>query len=469
MIVVQIIVTFACLLGILVFLMDIAYVIVDPRIHLVPASSTTNTRGRRKGKGFISWMVEIASARTQPVTPPVKRQRFLLGKFIRGGMGSLRNARAHLRLFVHQLRLYPSAILGLAIIALLLAASLYALLALPYAQIGREYDQLRATGRNYTPRTAAPRWTNFFSFPPRLSTLILDKNSREASTSTRTLENGWTEKTVTFQFNYPYRQIPSDVFLYLDSTYSEKFPFVSLEWITPGGRTINLKSRGIEGDGSFDINADLPARRLLQENPLWKQWFVTEGQYTTPPYALLFAKPDSEKPEPERGIYQLKLTTLLFEENSDLQPQLVLLGQVYGLAGTDYWRRDLMVPLFWAMPIALWIGFVGMLITTLIAMFLPALGVWFGGWLDNAIQRGAEINMVLPALAIAVLVNALYGVHIWIILAIVAVLSALGAPVKNFRSALLQAREAPYIEMARSYGASDSRIIFRLCRASCLC
>jgi peptide/nickel transport system permease protein len=466
MVVVQIVVTFAYMLGILVFLMDIAYVIVDPRIHLVPKSSTTtNTKVRGKGikgTGVISWMMETTAVRGQPVhRRPVKRRRFSTRELFNRTTEFLQDARAQLRLFAHQLRLYPSAIFGLVMIALLLAGSLYALLALPYAQIGREYDQLRATGRNTAPRTAAPLWTNLFSVPPRLSTLILDENSREAKTSTRTLENGWTEKTMTFQFDYPHREIPSDMFLYFDTTYSEKFPFVSMEWVTPDGRMINLKSRGIEGDRSYDLNADLPARRLLLENPIWKKWFVTEGQYTTPPYYLLFAKPGSDKPEPLHGTYQLKLTTLLFEKDSDLKPQLVVLGQVYGLAGTDYWRRDLMVPLFWAMPIALLVGFVGMLITTLIAMLLPAVGVWFGGWLDNAIQRVAEINMVLPGLAIAVLINALYGVHIWIILGIVAVLIALGAPVKNFRSALLQAKEAPYIEMARSYGASDSRIIFR--------
>jgi peptide/nickel transport system permease protein len=197
------------------------------------------------------------------------------------------------------------------------------------------------------------------------------------------------------------------------------------------------------------------------ENPAWKNWFVSEGQYPTPAYTLLFANPKSDSQMPGRGMYLLKVTSLLFEKDADLQSQLVLLGQVYGLAGTDFWRRDLIVPLFWAMPIALMVGFIGMMITALIAMFLPALGVWFGGWLDNFIQRVAEVNMVLPGLAIAVLINALYGVHIWIILGIVAVLIALGAPVKNFRSAFLQAKEAPYIEMARSYGASDSRIILR--------
>jgi peptide/nickel transport system permease protein len=111
------------------------------------------------------------------------------------------------------------------------------------------------------------------------------------------------------------------------------------------------------------------------------------------------------------------------------------------------------------MPFTLIIGFLGTLITTLIAMLLPAIGVWFGGWLDNSVQRLTEINMVLPGLAIVVLANVMFGIHIWILLGIVVLLNALGSPIKTFRSAFLQAKEAPYIEMARSYGASDFRII----------
>jgi LysM repeat protein len=94
-------------------------------------------------------------------------------------------------------------------------------------------------------------------------------------------------------------------------------------------------------------------------------------------------------------------------------------------------------------------------------MLLPAIGVWFGGWVDNLIQRLTEVNMVLPSLTIAVLTNVLFGLDIWIILGIVVVVNAFGSPIKILRAALLQAKEAPYIETARSYGASDLRIIMR--------
>jgi peptide/nickel transport system permease protein len=287
----------------------------------------------------------------------------------------------------------------------------------------------------------------------------MDQNSEETNIATRTVDNGWTEKTITFTFDYSYQKIPSEVFLYFDPKYTEQPPFVTMEWRYPDGRSIELKRTTAEPDSSYDFELGIPVSRLLGQNPKWRQWYDLNSQYTKPAFNMLFAEPGSTQLTPQRGTYQLAVTPLLFEPDSDLQVQFVLLGQVYGPVGTDYARRDLLVPLFWGMPFALFIGLLGTLITTLVAMLLPAIGVWYGGWVDVLIQRLSEINMVLPGLAIAVLANVLFNWNIWIILGIVVVINSFGSPLKIIRSALLQAKEAPYIESARSYGASNFRII----------
>lgn len=464
MIVVQIVVLFAYLLGILVFILDVVYVIIDPRIHLMPDNNPTRKNARLTGQGSLfskNRLRKKSSDRAQPVRGPRERQVFSLSDVLCAARKSISEVRARSALFFQELSRYPSAIFGLAIILILLAGSLYALVALPYEEFGRSYNEDRVRGINLRPRVAAPTWFNYFWGRPRLSTLILDEHSVGANTTTSALDNGWTQKTITFTFDYPYEEPPSDVFLYLDPTFTEKFPFASLVWKTPDGKTLDLKPIAVGHQVNYDFKEGISVRKLLNSNPAWKEWFVADGQYATPPYQLLFAQPNDTAPTPQTGEYQLEISAILFEEGSDLTPKLVLLGQVYGLAGTDFWRRDLVVPLFWGMPFALFVGLLGTLITTLVAMVLPAVGVWYGGWLDNFIQRLTEVNMVLPGLAIAVLTNLLFGVNVWIVLGIVVVLNAFGSPVKSFRSAFLQAKEAPYIEMARSYGASDFRIITR--------
>ena len=461
---VGIVVIFAYLLGLSVFLLDIFYVMIDPRIRLFPQASEAQPRPffQRRGKRPYPWRKKVPEG--HEVHAPVHswRGNFQWSDLLQGVRDGKEKAAGFLernRRFGKELRKYPSAIFGLVVVILLFLGSIFAVTALPYERVGKEYAGKGMVGRAYLPRTAMPRWVNLFQKTPWLSTLILDQNSKGKAESLKTLENGWVEKTIIYTFDYPYQENPSEIFLYFDPVFKEKPPFVSLEWKSPDGRMLNLKPAIATPGSSYDFASGISSGQILNQHPEWKKWFIAHGFFATPAFNLLFATPGSSEPTPEPGAYQLIIKSLLFEKNSDLNAQLVLLGQVYGLAGTDYARRDLVVPLFWGMPFALIIGLLGTLITTLVAILLPALGVWYGGWVDGFVQRITEINMILPGLTIAVLVNVLFGFNIWIILGFVIVVNSLGSPIKVLRSALLQVKEAPYIEAARSYGVSDLRII----------
>jgi peptide/nickel transport system permease protein len=59
------------------------------------------------------------------------------------------------------------------------------------------------------------------------------------------------------------------------------------------------------------------------------------------------------------------------------------------------------------------------------------------------------------------IVYSFYAKNVWALLGIAILLGIFGSAVKTYRAAFLQVKEAPYVEAARSYGASDWRIIFR--------
>ncbi|TLN00532.1 ABC transporter permease, partial [bacterium] len=159
------------------------------------------------------------------------------------------------------------------------------------------------------------------------------------------------------------------------------------------------------------------------------------------------------------GIYTLRVDGVFFEPDADLDAQLVVFGLVDGWAGTDNLRRDLLVPLLWGLPIALLVGAIGSIATTLLSILIAAAGAWFGGGVDAVIQRAIEANLILPVLAIGVLFNAYYGFNLWVILGLMVALNVLGSPTKSFRAAFLQVKNAEYIEAARVYGAGNGRII----------
>jgi peptide/nickel transport system permease protein len=99
--------------------------------------------------------------------------------------------------------------------------------------------------------------------------------------------------------------------------------------------------------------------------------------------------------------------------------------------------------------------------TTFTTMFIAAIGVWFGGLVDEFIQRITEIYMLLPFLPILIMVGVFYSRSIWTMLVVVILLSIFGAAIKGYRAIFLQIKEAAYIEAARSYGAGNWRIISR--------
>ena len=275
-------------------------------------------------------------------------------------------------------------------------------------------------------------------------------------------DDGSIRMTMTFEFDYQYADIPSDIYLYLDGTYEDKTPFVSVKWITPDEREFNLKGMAVTSGSVFLFEEHIPAKRWVAQNDNWQNWFNFTKIFPTPFHYLLFASPDaSETAEIQNGTYKLVLDGFTFEENSDIDAEFILLGKVYGAAGTDYYRRDLIVPLMWGMPFALVIGLVGSVLTTVLSMVIAAAGVWFGGWVDDLVQLITEVNLVLPMLAITVLAYAYLHINIWLVLAFVILLNVFGSPTKNFRAAFMQIKNAPYIEASKTYGANNFRIITR--------
>ena len=161
-----------------------------------------------------------------------------------------------------------------------------------------------------------------------------------------------------------------------------------------------------------------------------------------------------------KGRYELLITGTTFEPDSNIDVEFVLHGQVYGLAGTDQARRDLVVPLLWGAPVALAFGLIASLGTAMLTMIISAIGAWYGGWVDELIQRITEINLVLPFLSILIMVGTFYSRSIWVILGATIALSIFTGSIKSYRATFVQLKESMYIEAARAYGANGPRIVF---------
>ncbi len=343
---------------------------------------------------------------------------------------------------------YPSAVAGLVVIALLVGLAIYTVIAIPYSEAVRLWRGGEDVWSE-SPKNAQPIWYNWFTRDKLPQTLVLD--SADASqdgpiTKTRTvISDSMTDVSITFPFDYPYDGFPQDLTVFFTSQYEGKQPYVELEWEAPDGTVTKLGDFSVSTNDTFRIPQDKKLQRKLKEVPAQQ---------------ALFIDPAQETPRSLKGHYELRVLGLVFEDGSDVDAKFVMYGQVQGLAGTDHRRRDLMVSLLWGTPIALSFGLLAALGTTVTTMVIAAVGVWYGKWIDELIQRITEVNLVLPFLPILMMIGTLYSRSIWLMLGISILLSIFGGSIKNYRAIFLQIKESPYIEAARAYGASDIRIIF---------
>lgn len=346
--------------------------------------------------------------------------------------------------FFKQLKDYPSAIAGLAIIFLMVCLAIYAVFAIPYEQavkLWRGDDKVWAD----TPRNARPVWFNWFYKEKQPVTINLNSAKDPSLKSVQDLGGGMSMVDVVFEFDYNYDGFPSEISLFFTSKFNSARPNVDITWITPDGREIPMSNMALSASNTYAISQDNALSRRLRG---------------VAPEKGLFADPNDPS-KVVKGTYKMVIEGLVFEEDADYDAKLVVYGKLHGLAGTDHRRRDITIALLWGTPVALSFGLLAAVGSSLITMMLAAAAVWFGGWVDAVIRRINEIVMILPLLPILIMVGLFYSRSIWAILGVVILLGIFGSSILSYRSMFLQVKQSGYIEAARAYGASSGRIIFR--------
>jgi len=350
-------------------------------------------------------------------------------------MNTLRNS-------FQKLLQYPSAIAGLFVVFMLVAVAVYTVIAIPYSEAIR----LWRGGEDVwyqNPRFAPPAWINYFSSKKYSESFAVNTLDGQIVKKVTPGNGGTSTVEMTYAFDFSYDVFPQEMLFYFTSTFEKKQPFVSIELLTPDDRKIRIANFAIGNEFTYRFSQDEKLRAKLRADEV---------------IPALFTKSDGDAPL--KGKYQLIVTATTFEPDSNIDTEFVFHGQVFGLAGTDHARRDLTLPLLWGVPVALAFGLIASVGTSVLTMIIAAVGAWYGGWVDELIQRITEINLVLPFFAILIMIGTFYSRSIWVILGATILLSIFTGSIKAYRAIFLQVKESMYIEAAKAYGASNSRIIF---------
>jgi peptide/nickel transport system permease protein len=138
-------------------------------------------------------------------------------------------------------------------------------------------------------------------------------------------------------------------------------------------------------------------------------------------------------------------------------------GQI-NLLGTDILGRDCFSRVIVSTQISVTVGLVGVCITFVLGCLIGGASGYYGGVVDNAVQRFMEFVTCLPTIpmwmALGAVIPPQWGnLKVYFAITIILALRSWTGLSRQVRSKLLQSRQEDYVIAARVAGASDWRII----------
>ncbi|WP_439646368.1 ABC transporter permease [Sneathiella glossodoripedis] len=129
--------------------------------------------------------------------------------------------------------------------------------------------------------------------------------------------------------------------------------------------------------------------------------------------------------------------------------------------GTDYLGRDILAGLIHGGASTLFVGLVAGVLTMTIGILVGSIAGYYGGMVDEALMRLTEFFQVLPALLFAMVLVTLFTPSIYVVSIAIGIVSW-PATARLTRAEFLRIRNLEYVNAARSIGARNNRIIWRV-------
>ncbi len=139
---------------------------------------------------------------------------------------------------------------------------------------------------------------------------------------------------------------------------------------------------------------------------------------------------------------------------------------IVSLLGTDRQGRDMFSRVLYGSQVSLTIGLLGVTMSLVIGSVLGVASGYYGGWIDELIQRMIELVRSFPAIPLWMALSAAVPPH-WPPLrtyfAVTLILSVIGWTwlARQLRGKVLSLRGEDFVMAAKLAGASDARVIFR--------
>ena len=134
-------------------------------------------------------------------------------------------------------------------------------------------------------------------------------------------------------------------------------------------------------------------------------------------------------------------------------------GHLHAL-GTDHLGRDLLARVIYGAQPALMVGAAAVVISGVLGMAAGLSSGYFGGRVDDALMRLADIQLAFPFILLAIAVIGVLGPSLTTIIVVIGV-SSWVVYARVVRGAVLSLREREFVQAALALGSRDGRVLLR--------
>jgi len=354
-------------------------------------------------------------------------------------------------------------LVGLGLFIMFVCMALFAPMVAP-PEASRKWEDI-LYWKDY-PRAARPSWVKYFTSRKIPEHVILSNpevKRRMIGVNIVELEN-------TFEYDFQYDETHNEIVLKYDQNLSSKEPpTVLMLFQRPDGYEIELLSIKASETGKtarIRVSSDaafIGAVKSFTREFESKENLEMAGKFFNPMLPL-FSKTQegmvlSSLAEPLKGTYRITVTFYLRDPNDVVENVTILLGgELYGVLGTDVYRRDLFAGLVWGTRVSLIIGILTSVLSVMAGVLYGVTSAYLGGYKDEIMQRIYEVVASIPVLPILIIIAAVYRLTIWRTIGILMLFGWIGGS-RVVRSMAYQIKEMDYVEAARAVGAGSWWII----------
>ncbi|MCC6176297.1 MAG: ABC transporter permease [Chloroflexi bacterium] len=130
------------------------------------------------------------------------------------------------------------------------------------------------------------------------------------------------------------------------------------------------------------------------------------------------------------------------------------------LLGSDNLGRDILSRMLYGGRISLTLAALAVLFSSVIGVTLGLISGYFGGWIDDVIQRIVDVQLSFPIIMLAIAIIAAIGTSEGALVGVL-VLAGWVIYTRTVRASVLSIKHQEYVQAAQALGAGDTRILVR--------